>query len=42
VCGGCLNETYSKVRTGEHFYEISPTQNGLTQRHALSRFSTWL
>jgi hypothetical protein len=27
----CLNETYSKVRTGKHLSENVPIQNGLKQ-----------
>jgi hypothetical protein len=32
----CLNETYSKVRTGKHLSESFPIQNGLKQGDALS------
>jgi hypothetical protein len=32
----CLNETYSKVRIGEHLSETSPIQNDLKQGDALS------
>jgi hypothetical protein len=32
----CLNETYSKVRTGKYLPRAFPFQNGLQQRHALS------
>jgi hypothetical protein len=32
----CLNETYSKVRTGKHFYDGFPIQNGLKQGDVLS------
>jgi hypothetical protein len=32
----CLNETYSKVRTGEHLSDSFPIQNGLKQGDALS------
>jgi hypothetical protein len=32
----CLNETYSKVRTGKYLSDTFPIQNGLKQRDALS------
>jgi hypothetical protein len=32
----CLNETYSKVRTGKHLSDSFPIQNGIKQGHALS------
>jgi hypothetical protein len=32
----CLNETYSKVRTGKHLSDSFPIQNGLKQEDALS------
>jgi hypothetical protein len=32
----CLNETYSKVRIGEHLSDNFPVQNGLKEGHALS------
>jgi hypothetical protein len=32
----CLNETYSKVRTGTHLSDSFPIQNGLKQGDALS------
>jgi hypothetical protein len=32
----CLNETYSKVRIGEHLSYHFPIQNGLKQGYALS------
>jgi hypothetical protein len=32
----CLNETYGKVRTGNHLSDNFPIQNGLKQEHALS------
>jgi hypothetical protein len=32
----CLNETYSKVRTGKHLSDSFPIQNGLKQGDALS------
>jgi hypothetical protein len=32
----CLNETYNKVRTGKHFSDNFPIQNGLKQGGALS------
>jgi hypothetical protein len=32
----CLNETYSKVRTGKHLSDKFPIQNGLKQGDALS------
>jgi hypothetical protein len=32
----CLNETYSKVRVGKHFYDTFPTQNDLKEGDALS------
>jgi hypothetical protein len=33
----CLNETYNKVRIGEHYLSVSfPIQNGLKQGDALS------
>jgi hypothetical protein len=32
----CLNETYSKVRTGQHLSDKFPTKNGLKQGNALS------
>jgi hypothetical protein len=32
----CLNETYSKVRIGEHLSDRFPIQNGLKQGDALS------
>jgi hypothetical protein len=32
----CLNETYSKVRIGEHLSDSFPIQNGLKQGDALS------
>jgi len=31
----CLNETYSKVRVGEHLYDVFPIKNGLKQGDAL-------
>ena len=31
----CLNETYSKVRVGEHLYDMFPTNNGLKPGDAL-------
>jgi hypothetical protein len=31
-----LNETYSKVRIGEHLSDNFPVHNGLKQGHALS------
>jgi hypothetical protein len=31
----CLNETYSKVRTGKHFSDNFPIQNGLKQGDVL-------
>jgi hypothetical protein len=31
----CLNETYSKVRIGEHLSDMSSIQNGLKQGDAL-------
>jgi hypothetical protein len=33
----CLNETYSKVRVGEHLSDNFPIRNGLKQRDALSQ-----
>jgi hypothetical protein len=30
----CLNETYSKARTGKHFSDSSPIQNDLKRVHA--------
>jgi hypothetical protein len=40
----CLNETYSKVRTGKHAFDSFPIQNSLKQGDALSPllFSTLL
>jgi hypothetical protein len=32
----CLNETYSKVRIGEHLSDSFPIQNGLKQGDAIS------
>jgi hypothetical protein len=32
----CLNETYSKVHTGQYLSDSSPIQNGLKQGDALS------
>jgi hypothetical protein len=32
----CLNETYSEVHIGKHFYDTFPIQNGLKQVEALS------
>jgi hypothetical protein len=32
----CLNETYSKVRIGNHLSDSFPIQNGLKQGDALS------
>jgi hypothetical protein len=32
----CLNETYSKVRTGKNLSDNFPIQNGLKQEDALS------
>jgi hypothetical protein len=32
----CLNEIYSKVRTGKYWSGMFPIQNGLQQKHALS------
>jgi hypothetical protein len=32
----CLNETYSKVRIGEHLSDSFPIQSGLKQGYALS------
>jgi hypothetical protein len=32
----CLNETYSKVRTGKHLSDNFPLQKGLKQQDALS------
>jgi hypothetical protein len=32
----CLNETYTKIRTGKHLSAIFPIQNGLKQGDALS------
>jgi hypothetical protein len=32
----CLNETYSKVRTGKYLSYYFPIQNGLKQGNALS------
>jgi hypothetical protein len=37
----CLNETYGKVRVGEHLYDMFPINNGLKPGDALPapRFS---
>jgi hypothetical protein len=32
----CLNETYSKVRVGEHLHDMFPIKNGLKQGDALT------
>jgi hypothetical protein len=32
----CLNETYSKIRTGKHLSGAFPIKNGLKQGDALS------
>jgi hypothetical protein len=38
----CLNETYSKVRIGEHLSDNFPIQNGLKQDVYRHCFSTLL
>jgi hypothetical protein len=33
----CLNETYSRVRVGNHLFDVFPIRNGLKQGDALSQ-----